>query len=51
MVSGLYFIVDGSGNYYRLNSSDQLVAVESRTYAGVFSFAEANQKIGGGKKA
>lgn len=51
MVSGLYFIVDGSGNYYRVNSSDQLVAVESRTYAGVFSFAEANQKIGGGKKA
>ena len=51
MAANLYFIVDGSGNYYRANSSNQLVAVESRDYAGVFSFAEANQRIGGGKKA
>jgi len=51
MAMDLYFIVDGSGNYYRVNSADQLVAVESREYAGVFNFAEANQKIGGGKKA
>jgi len=51
MVLSLYYIVDGSGNYYRVNSADQLVAVESKVYAGVFSFAEANRKIGGGKKA
>jgi len=51
MTSSLYFVVDASGNYYRVNNENQLVAVADREYAGVFSYAEVNQKIGEGKKS
>ena len=49
--SEMYFIVDGSGNYYRVNDRNELIAVDNREDASVFSFVEANQRIGGGKKA
>lgn len=49
-VNALHYIVDGCHNYYRINGKDQLVVAGSREEAGVFSFAEANQRIGGGKK-
>ena len=47
----LHYIVDGSGNYYRINDKDQLVMAKDWRDAGVFSFADANQRIGGGKKS
>lgn len=48
---GLQYIMDGNGNYYTVNGDDQLVVANSREEAGVFTFFEANQRIGGGKKA
>ena len=48
--SEMYFIVDGSGNYYRVNDRNELIAVDNREDASVFSFVEANQRIGGGNK-
>lgn len=50
-VNTMHYIVDGYGNYYRVNGCDQLVVAGSRDEAGVFSFSEANKRIGGGKKA
>lgn len=47
----MHYIVDRSGNFYRINGNDQLVAASGREDAGVFGFLEANQRIGGGKKA
>ncbi len=47
----LYFIVDGSGNYYHINNSGNLAVSPSKASAEVFTFADANQRIGGGKRA
>lgn len=47
----LYYIRDYSGNYYRTDSADQLIAVTSEQDAGLFTFAQANSHIGTGKKA
>ena len=47
----LYYIMDYSGNYYRMNSADQLVAVTGEQDATVFTFAQANRRICVGKKA
>lgn len=47
----LHYIVDGSGNYYRVNNKDQLVIAKERRDAGVFSYVDANQRIGAGKKS
>lgn len=47
----LYYIMDYSGNYYRTNQADQLVAVASEQDATVFTFAQANSRIGIGKKS
>lgn len=47
----LYYIMDYSGNYYRTNQSDQLVAVSGEQDATVFTFAQANSHICVGKKA
>lgn len=47
----LYYIMDYSGNYYRTNQSDQLVAVAGEQDATVFTFAQANRRICVGKKA
>jgi len=47
----LYYIMDYSGNYYRTNKADQLVAVAGEQDATVFTFAQANSRICVGKKA
>ncbi len=47
----LYYIMDYSGNYYRTNQIDQLVATASEQEATVFTFAQANSRIGIGKKS
>ena len=45
-----YYIMDYSSNYYRVDSNDQLVAADI-TDATVFSFVEANKRIGSGPKS
>ena len=47
----LYYIMDYSGNYYRIDKADQLVAVAGEQDAAVFTFAQANSRICVGKKA
>lgn len=47
----LYYIMDYSGNYYRTDKADQLVAVAGEQVATVFTFAQANSCICIGKKA
>lgn len=46
-----YYIMDYSGNCYRVNSNDQLVVAANETEATVFSFVEANKRIGAGPKS
>ena len=40
----LYYIMDYSGNYYRTDKADQLVAVAGEQDATVFTFAQANSR-------
>lgn len=47
----LCYIMDCSGNYYRTNQADQLVAAAGEQDATVFTFAQANSRICVGKKA
>lgn len=47
----LYYIMDYSGNYYRTNHADQLVAAACEQDATVFTFVQANSRISVGKKA
>ena len=47
----LYYIMDYSSNYYRTDSDDQLVAATCKDEATVFTFAQANSRISGGKKS
>lgn len=47
----MYFIVDAKGNFYHLSSNGQLVQARDKAEADMFSFTEANQRIGGGRKA
>lgn len=47
----LYYIMDYSGNYYRTNQTNQLIAVAGEQDATVFTFAQANRRICVGKKA
>lgn len=46
-----YYIMDYSSNYYRLNDEDQLVVATDENDASVFSFVEANKRIGAGPKS
>ena len=46
----LYYIMDYSENYYRVNNEEQLVAV-GKEEATVFTFSQANSKISVGKKS
>lgn len=46
-----YYIMDYSGNFYKVNSNDQLVVAANETEATVFSFVEANKRIGAGPKS
>ena len=48
---GMQFIMDGNGNYYRTNDNNQLVVAAGREEATEFTLYDANQRIGGGKKA
>ena len=48
---GMQYIMDGNGNYYTVNGNEQLVVARDKDEAGVFTFFEANQRIGGGKRA
>lgn len=47
----LYYIMDYSGNYYRLNKHDQLVTAGCPEEASVFTFTQGTSRISGGKKA
>ena len=47
----MQFIMDGNGNYYKTNENNQLVVASDRDEASLFTLYDANQKIGGGKKA
>ena len=47
----LYYIMDYGGNYYRTNQADQLVTAAGAQEAQIFTFAQANRRIGAGKKA
>lgn len=50
-VDKLYYIMDYNSNCYRLNSNDQLVVAGNETEATVFTFTEANKRIGSGTKS
>ena len=41
-----FYIMDYSSHYYRVDSKDQLVAAVSENEATIFSFADANRRIG-----
>lgn len=47
----MHYIVDAAGNYYRVNADNQLVAAKNRDEAGVFSYIEANERVGNGRKS
>lgn len=47
----LYYIMDYSSNYYRVDKADQLVVAASEDEATVFTFSQANSRICVGKKA
>lgn len=47
----LYHIMDYSGNYYRIDRTDQLVVASGEQDATVFTFSQANNRICAGKKA
>ena len=47
----LYYIMDYSSNYYRVDQTDRLVVAASEKEATVFTFAQANSRIGAGKKS
>ena len=47
----LYYIRDYSGNYYRINNVNELVAVRNETDATVFNYDQAKSHIGTGKKS
>lgn len=50
-VDSLYYIRDYSGNYYRINNVNELVAVRNETDATVFNYDQAKSHIGTGKKS
>lgn len=47
----LYFIVDMTGNYYKLNKRNNLILAKGSEEADMFSLKEANERIGSGKKS
>lgn len=50
-VDMFYYIMDYSSHYYRLNANDQLVVAADESEATVFSFIDANKRIGAGPKS
>jgi len=49
-IDKLYYIMDYSGNYFRINERNDLVIAKSVNDAAVFSFIEANKRINTGHK-
>lgn len=49
-IDKLYYIMDYSGNYYRINDKNDLVIAKNTNEAAVFSFIEANKRINVGHK-
>ena len=49
--NSLYYIMDYSSNYYRVNKEDQLVVAANEEEATVFTFAQGNSRICVGKKS
>lgn len=47
----LYYIMDYSENYYRVNNEEQLVVAAGKEEATVFTFSQANSKISVGEKS
>ena len=47
----MYYIMDLSKNYYRIDSQNQLVAAAGKECAGVFTMRVVFNKVGGGKRA
>ena len=50
-LSKMFFIMDSSGNYYRLDSDDQLVVADGKEDAVFFTYEEADMRIGSGKRS
>ena len=50
-MTDMYNIVDFQGNYYKTGAKGNLVAVRNSEEAELFTMKEANNRIGGGKKA
>lgn len=50
-IDKLYYIMDYSGHYFRLNDKDDLVIARDMDEAAVFSFVEANRRINSGHKS
>ncbi len=46
----LYYIMDYSENYYRVNKEEQLVVAAGKEETTVFTFSQANSKISVGEK-
>lgn len=46
----LYYIMDYRGHYYRSDMANELVVAADENDASMFTFAQANNKIGTGKK-
>ncbi len=47
----MYYIVDTLGNYYKIGARGNLVVAKNSDDAKTFTLREANDRIGGGKKA
>lgn len=47
----MYNIVDMQGNYYKIGATGNLVVAKNSDEADLFTLREANDRIGGGKKA
>ena len=45
----LYYIMDYRGHYYRSDMTNELVVAADENDASMFTFAQANNKIGTGK--
>lgn len=46
----MYYIIDGRGNYYRMNEEDQLIVSQNKETADLFDLKEANKRINNGRK-
>lgn len=47
----MYYIVDMQGNYYKIGAKGNLMVAKNSDEADVFTLRDANDRIGGGRKA